>query len=135
MWETILIAVIPSALATIITYLVNKKKYNTEVSKLEHENMSIRTENSSKIYEMYNKQLDLLSNRLNDYITESTLSYKKNKEKIDSLENIIEAKDKKINELERRVNSLIKEVCVTKGCTKRTFLNDNVKQTKSKDND
>lgn len=125
MWEAILIAIIPTTVASIVAYVLGKKKNNVEIKKLEEENTTIRSQNSTIIFDMYKKELEDINKRFSTYIEEANSRAKINKEKIEKLEASNTAKDKKIQELTKKVDAFINEVCLTKGCSKRIFLKEN----------
>lgn len=121
-WETVLIAAIPSLVTMLVTNWFNKKRYSAEVKILEEENVSIKNQNSTIIFDMYKKELEDVNRRFTNYITEANEKAKLNKDRILKLESDNKLKNEKIKELEERLNALIDEVCFTKGCTERTYF-------------
>lgn len=128
-WETILIAVIPSLLSIIVTNFFNRKKYKVEIDKLrtevrssESKNTQIMLENYNTILEQYKIELLDVNKRFINYIEQSSAMAELQKKSMENLTKDVSEKKAKIQELERKINALIKEACLNKGCSVREYF-------------
>ena len=127
--ETALIAGVPSVLAMILTNWFNRRKYSVEVSNLvtqgkstEVTNMQIILETYKLTLEQYKKEIEDVNNRFTEYIIAANEREARSRSQMESLEERVKAKNSKIDILERKLNILVKEACLTSGCDKRTYF-------------
>jgi len=111
-----LIAVIPSLIASVITFLFSRKKYIEEVNGIKEENASIQRKTDQTVLETYKLSFETLKKELQDmqvrfsqYIDNSNKRMEGYKERIDKLEKDNIDKDNKIKSLETTINSLKKQ--------------------------
>jgi len=116
-WHTILITVIPAVLSSITTHIFNKKKFNEEVNKIRGENTGLKNANEQLMLETYKISFESLKNELAD-INKRFGEYRDNsnnrdesyKKRIEILESENKDKDSKILLLEKKIDSILKEM-------------------------
>ena len=125
-WETVLIALVPSLITMVVTNWFNRKKYSAEVKTTESQNMQTILETYRLTLEQYKKEIEDVNTRFTNYITEANKTAESNRKKIEDLGKEINLKNQQISEMGKKVDLLVKEVCFTKGCSKRTYFRDKV---------
>ena len=125
-WETVLIALVPSVITMVITNWFNRKKYSAEVKTTESQNMQTILETYRLTLEQYKKEIEDVNTRFTNYITEANKRDESNRKKIEDLGKEINLKNQQISDMGKKVDLLVKEVCITKGCSKRTYFRDKV---------
>lgn len=127
--ETVLIAGVPSVLTMILTNWFNRKKYSAEVTNLvtqgkstEVTNMQIILETYKLTLEQYKKEIEDVNTRFTEYIIAANAREEKSRSQMKKLEERVKIKNDKIDVLEKKLNVLVKEACLTNGCDKRTYF-------------
>lgn len=130
-WETVLIALVPSIITMSVTNWFNRKKYSVEVTNLKEQgkstevtNMQIILETYKLTLEQYRREIGEVNTRFTAYIkaaNEREIAYQK---QLNLLEERLKDKDDKISSLEKKLNILVEEACLTKDCDKRTYFKD-----------
>ena len=119
MIETILIAIVPSGILSLITYFTTKRKYKAESKGIEKVNDNLSQE-------IYRKLLDDVNNRIEKLTTEMRQNDKLYQEREVEYKRIIADANDKINKLESLVNRLTRQVCLVSSCASRVYFDEKI---------
>jgi gas vesicle protein len=115
MWEEVVVGASGTVIGGLVTYLIGRKKQNVETKSVEYENFQRMFEIYKNSLEQYKKELKDAHDRLSDYIIESNKRAEISKNKIENLE-------KSNEDLQRKIQIISKQVCMTENCSLRTSL-------------
>lgn len=124
MWETILTMAIPSLVTMVATNFFNKKKYLAEVKQTETGNVQSMLAIYGQTLDQYKREIKDVNDRFTDYMQTASDRAELSKRKFKSMEKRLEEKNSKIKELEKKINAMLKDACLVKGCSKRVYLNE-----------
>lgn len=148
MWDTILIAAIPTAISIILTNYLNKQRHLAEIESIKAENKSKETNNLNSIMESYNivltqYKVELVdsNNRLSEYIKNTNEREEQFKKLINKMEIQIIALHKDNKVLKEKVRILSDDICKVRGISRDELFKDvdqiidtNYKKIKVKEN-
>lgn len=148
MWDTILIAAIPTAISIILTNYLNKQRHLAEIESIKAENKSKETNNLNSIMESYNivltqYKVELVdsNNRLSEYIKNTNEREEQFKKLINKMEVQIIALHKDNKVLKEKVRILSDDICKVRGISRDELFKDvdqiidtNYKKIKVKEN-
>lgn len=148
MWDTILIAAIPTAISIILTNYLNKQRHLAEIESIKAENKSKETNNLNSIMESYNivltqYKVELVdsNNRLSEYIKNTNEREEQFKKLINKMEIQIIALHKDNKVLKEKVRILSDDICKVRGISREELFKDvdqiidtNYKKIKVKEN-
>lgn len=84
--------------------------------------MKVILETYKSTLEQYKIEIEDVNKRFTDYIAKAAKRTQINQQKIEALEQKNLEKDKRISDLEKKINILVSEACVKKGCTEAVYL-------------
>ena len=115
MINTAIVTFVSSCVFSIITYLLTRKKTETDIISTQIANNTKQLDFYIKLVASYKEQAGIYMKKLDSMEKKSDLMEKKNDEVV--MEQL---------RLRRAIGRIVNDVCMVRGCPKRTYLEDDV---------
>lgn len=140
MWETILIAIVPSLVTMIITNLINRNKYKAELDAMikkseaeiaainkknegtDAENIRLMQENYALILAQHKTEISYLQESFDAYRKSSSEEREHNKKELKTAFDKIDLIERENRTLRSKIEFLTEDIITTKGITREEYF-------------